>query len=96
MSAFVIATVSIKNPEKFQEYAEKAGPTFAPFGGKPVVKGKFVGTLSGEATHSTAAVMQFPSLDEVESWYNSDAYQALIPLRQEACDMGIVKYEMPN
>ena len=37
-------------------------------------------------------VIRFPSIDAIDRWYHSDAYQALIPLRDEAADVTIVGY----
>lgn len=89
MSAFAIALVSIKNPEKFQEYAKAAGPTFAAFNAKHITKGKNAGTLCGASSHQMAAIFEFPDVESAQNWYNSDAYQAIIPLRDEACDVTI-------
>lgn len=96
MSAFFVATVSVKDGEKFKEYAAKSAETFRPFSGELVIRGKFVGTFVGNAGHQATAVVKFPNLDALESWYASDAYQALIPLRDEASDITIVKYEVPE
>ena len=96
MSAFMIATISIKNPEKFQEYAEKVPATVIPFGGELLIKGKFTGALTGEADHQMAGVVKFPDLESIDNWFNSDAYQALIPLRNEGADVQMTKYLMPT
>jgi len=39
--------------------------------------------LHGEAPHPLKAVIQFPDKESARNWYNSDAYQAIIPLRNE-------------
>ncbi len=96
MSAFFIATVTMKDGEKFQEYAAKSTGTFQPFGGELIIKGKFNGTLVGNADHQAAAIIKFPDIEALENWYASDAYQALIPLRNEAAEMTLVKYEVPR
>ena len=95
MSAFFIATVTIKDAEKFTEYGGKAGATFAPFGGKLLTKGKAEKTLAGESSHQTAAIVSFPDMAALEGWYQSPEYQALIPLRDSAADMTLVAYAVP-
>lgn len=92
MTAFFIATVSIKNPEKFQQYAAKAGETMAPFGGEAVLRGKSEKSLTGTTDHQAVGIVQFANMGQLNQWYNSDAYQAIIPLRNEAADMTIVTY----
>jgi len=92
MSAFFVATATIKNPEKVQEYAKKASETFATYGGEFVVRGKFNSILVGSANHHAVAVVKFPSMDALNAWYNSPEYQAIVPLRIEAADMQIITY----
>jgi uncharacterized protein (DUF1330 family) len=38
-------------------------------------------------------VIRFPSLADADGWHNSAAYQALIPIRQEAADVVLTTYE---
>jgi uncharacterized protein (DUF1330 family) len=38
-------------------------------------------------------VIRFPDADAVAGWYNSPAYQALVPLRVAAADVDLVSYE---
>ena len=95
MSAFFIATTTIKDPEKFQEYAGKAGATFAAFGGELSARGKAEATLAGQSDHQAAVVVRFPDLASLNSWYQSADYQALIPLRDQAVDMTMVAYSAP-
>lgn len=96
MAAFFIATLSIKNPEKFQEYAQKVPATLASFGGEFLTKGKVGEALSGSADHQAAAIVKFPDLQSVSDWYKSDAYQAIIPVRDEGADVTLISYEVPE
>jgi len=95
MTAFFIGMTSIKDAEKFQDYAAKAAPTFAPFGGKMVIRGKAEQALAGEANHQAVGIVSFPDMEALNNWYQSDAYQALIPLRNAAADMDLVAYSEP-
>jgi uncharacterized protein (DUF1330 family) len=94
MSAFFIATATINNPEKVQEYARKAAETFAAHGGEFVVRGKLDAAFVGSADHQVVAVVRFPSMGALNAWYKSPEYQAIIPLRTEAADMKIVTYSV--
>lgn len=95
MTAFFIANVTVKNPEKFQEYAQKAGATFASHGGEPVLRGKTAEVLAGSADHQAVGIVKFPDQNSLLAWYNSAAYQAILPLRDEAAEMTIVTYDIP-
>jgi len=96
MTAFFVATSRIKDPQKYAEYGANAGATFAAFGGQLVVRGKAGDVLAGASDHQTIAVVRFPDTAAINGWYNSPAYQALIPLRDEAVDMTLVTYEEPT
>lgn len=96
MKAFVIAYVTIKDGEKFLAYAKAAGESMQPFGGNVITKGKAVQQLAGEHDKQNVAIIAFPDLESLESWYNSDNYQAIIPLRKEAADIIITSYVMPE
>lgn len=96
MAAFFVATVTVKNPGKFQEYAQKAAATFAPHGGETVLRGKADGALAGAADHQAVGIVRFPSRDALMAWFNSPEYQAIVPLRDEAAEMTIVTYAVPN
>jgi uncharacterized protein (DUF1330 family) len=95
MPAFLVATVRVKDPEKFQQYSEKAGPTFAPFGGELVLRGASQEVLVGQTSPHASAIIQFPDMKAIRGWFASDAYSALGHLRDAACDMTLVSYETP-
>ena len=95
MTTFFVATATVKDPQKFQEYAQKAGETLTPHQGELVLRGKKDDVLAGHADHQTVGIIKFPSQDALKAWFNSDAYQAIVPLRKEAADMTIVTYSVP-
>lgn len=96
MTAFFIATVTIKDPEKFQEYARRAGETFGAHGAEPVMRGRLDAILTnGEATHQTVGIVKFPNAAALSAWHASSEYQAIIPLRDESADVTITSYVVP-
>ncbi len=96
MTAFAIATVTVKNPEKMQQYGASAGQTIAAHGGELLIRGAFAKSLTGNGEAHMKAIIKFPDMDALDAWYASDAYQAIIPLRNEACDMAISAYAVPE
>lgn len=85
MAAFVIVHATPKNAEKMQQYGAGAGPTLAEFGGEFLGRGTNE-DLHGENGYAMSVLLSFPDADAARRWYNSDAYQALIPVRSEAMD----------
>jgi len=92
MTAFFVATSRIKDSEKFAEYGAKAAGTFPAFGGTLVIRGKADQALAGHSDHQAVGVVRFPDMESLNNWYQSNEYQALIPLREEAADMTLVSY----
>jgi uncharacterized protein (DUF1330 family) len=95
MAAFFIAQVKLKNGEKFQAYAAQTKAIFADYGAELITRGKAMGSIAGDVTHDAVAVMKFPDMQKLEAAFATDAYQAIVPLRDEAADITIVKYEQP-
>ncbi len=96
MAAFFVSTVTVKDKEKFQQYAKRAAETFAPHGGELVLRGQFDAVLAGEDNHHAVGIVRFPDRAALSAWYGSDEYQALIPLRDKAAEMTLVAYSEPS
>ena len=92
-AAYVIGHITVKNAEKWAEYRNQVQATLEPWGAELVLRGKRVAILAGEHPHSDIVVIRFPDKEAVNSWYSSPAYQALIPLRQQAAEVVLLSYE---
>lgn len=95
-AAIVVATVAIEDPAKFREYAAQAQATLREYGGAPVVGGRLAKTLAGDADHGLISVIRFASVERALAWYRSEAYQDLVPLRQQAGTVTLRIYAVPN
>ncbi|QLY32662.1 DUF1330 domain-containing protein [Nocardia huaxiensis] len=62
------------------EYLERIDATFTPFGGRFLVHGPGQTVMEGPAD-SNFVVVEFPTRQAAQDWYNSPAYQAILPLR---------------
>lgn len=92
-SGYVVGQITVKNSEKWAEYRSQVPATLEPWGAELVFRGKQVAALAGANPHPDIVVIRFPDLAAVDGWFNSPAYQALIPLRQEAAEMVLLTYE---
>jgi uncharacterized protein (DUF1330 family) len=93
MSAYVIGHITVKDTEKWAEYRRQVPGTLEPWGAQVILRGRQAAVLAGEHHHTDTVVIQFPDQDAIQGWYRSSAYQALIPLRNEAADMILVSYD---
>lgn len=92
MTAFFVASVAVKNPDKFQDYSQKAAATISAHGGEVILRGKAESALAGVLAHQAVGIVGFPSMAALTAWFNSPEYQAIVPLRDEAADMSIITY----
>ena len=75
MKGYVVCVYkSISSEEKLQEYAVKAKTAVKKYEGKFVIKGGKATTNEGEKSPRTV-VIEFPSYDKANSFYNSKEYQ---------------------
>mgnify|MGYP001159246293 FL=1 len=93
MSAYVIGHISIKDPEKWAAYRSQVPATLAPWNAELVFRGKRMAVFSGEHPHTDTVVLRFADADSARAWFASPAYQALIPLREQAADVVLIGYE---
>jgi uncharacterized protein (DUF1330 family) len=87
-------SITVRDQEKFDSYFAQAQPTLAEYGAMLQFKGVKPEVLHGVNTYKVIALFRFESKEKIIEWYNSPAYQALIPLRLEAADMVFTAYEV--
>lgn len=92
MTAFIIGHISVKDPLQWDEYRSRVPDTLAPWGAELLLRGKRATVLSGDHDYTDTVVIRFPDEASVNKWYNSSAYQALIPLRTQAADVVLVSF----
>lgn len=90
--AHVIGHITVKDADKWAEYRSKVPATLAPWGAELMFRGQKRIVLSGTHPHTDTVVLRFPDLESVRKWYASDAYQALIPLREQAAEVVLVVF----
>jgi uncharacterized protein (DUF1330 family) len=91
--ALVVGQMTVKQPEKWAQYRSQVLATLLPFGGELVFRGEQVQSFSGVNPHPDIVVIRFSSLADAQGWHASAAYQALIPLRQEAAEVVLTTYQ---
>lgn len=91
--AHIVGEIRIKDPGKWEEYRSRVPATLAPWGAEVLFRGKLAAVYGGEIPHTDIVAIRFRSLEEANAWFASPAYQALIPLREEAAEVTLCCYE---
>jgi uncharacterized protein (DUF1330 family) len=84
MAAYVIGDIEVTDPAAFQEYRNRVGATVEQYGGRFVVRGGRVNRKEGDWQPRRLLMLEFPSLEQAERWYNSSEYKPLIAMRENA------------
>ncbi|MFG2090483.1 MULTISPECIES: DUF1330 domain-containing protein [unclassified Spirillospora] len=63
-------------------YMERIQASLDPFGGRFLVHGSDPEVMEGPVDGSYVLV-EFPDIDKARAWYESDAYQAILPMRTD-------------
>ena len=90
MKAYVIALETIHDQAMFAEYAKGVPATLAPFQGRLVARGGKFTVLEGEWQNPRTVIIEFPSREAAQGWYDSDAYQKIIGLRHQSSKGNLV------
>ena len=84
MAAYLIVDLDVNDSEKIAEYRRGAGPAVARHGGRLLVRNGAREVLEGSWTPKELIIIEFPSMQELKNWYNSEEYRPLIDLRKAA------------
>ncbi len=89
MAAFVVVqALEITDPAGMSRYAQIVGQTIEQHGGR-VVAGRQAQVLEGELHPLSMFVIEFPSQEHVQRWYDSEAYREPKALRQRSSRMNL-------
>lgn len=80
MPGYVVANVEIHDPDAYAGYSAQVEGTLEPFGGRFIVRGGEKDVREGE-WFARVVVIEFPSVDNARAWYESEAYQRILPTR---------------
>ncbi len=82
--AYIVITEDVKDPAGMTEYAKLAGKAMA---GATLLSFDTKAEVIEGTWHGTQTVLlEFESEEAAREWYNSDAYQEAVKLRQKAAD----------
>lgn len=76
MAGFIIATVTITNPEAFGRYAATIAGLAEKYGGEQVFKGGVLEVLEGNSPRNERIVVtRFPDTDAARAYLNDPVYK---------------------
>lgn len=84
MPAYAIVLVEVTDQEQYSKYTQATPAVIAKFGGKFIVRGGKTVTLEGTEEKRRVVVIEFPSFELAQAFYQSEEYQQVKELRSGA------------
>ena len=98
MASYLVANYKVTNPEGYAAYIAAVGATIAAHGGKILVAGPDSTAVEGNP-HPVTVVLQFPTREALQGWYDSPQYREIIQLRTDNTEGFVVfadEFVMPG
>jgi len=92
--AYLIAHVQVTDPEGWKQYLTALPGTLAPYHVKVLARAPGVAVDASTPPAGSTAILAFNSMDDLKAWWNSPAYQAIIPLREKSAKT--IVYAVPG
>ncbi len=84
MPGYLIANLTVTDPERYQLYRERVPAIIARYGGRYLVRAGAIHPMEGDLGLDRFVVIEFPSMDAAKRFYDSPEYAPLLKLRVEA------------
>jgi len=92
LTCLLVGQVIVKNDTLWKQYVNGVSKSLEPFNALILFRGQKSQVLAGENPTDLIVTISFEIREEIDVWFNSDLYQKLIPLRDEAADVIITTY----
>jgi uncharacterized protein (DUF1330 family) len=91
--AYILVQVEVTNPQQYAEYTKLSPAIIEKFGGRFLARGGRIATLEGPPARSRVVVIEFPSFERAQQFYNSPDYEAARKVRAGAASAQFVLVE---
>jgi uncharacterized protein (DUF1330 family) len=91
--AYMIAQIDVTNPQQYGEYAKLSPDIIAKYGGRFIARAGRTVTLEGPAARSRVVIIEYPSFERAQAFFNSPEYQKIKKLRDGAANAQFIVVE---
>jgi uncharacterized protein (DUF1330 family) len=93
LPAYVIFDVEIHDPARYQEFMSKVKPALEEAGAKYLARGGPHKVYEGDWQPRRIVLLEFPSVEAWETFYNGPVYRGLKAIRDECSSARLVGVE---
>ena len=90
MTAYVIVSVNVTDPEKYKNYMALSPAAIEAAGGKFIVRGGNPKIMEGEWLRPRVVIIEYPTREAAEAFYNSTLYVEARAAREGAAEFSMV------
>jgi len=84
MPAYVIARVNITDRQQYQKYLAVVPSAIVRYDGRVIARSEGPVTLEGREERRRVIIIEFPSVERAQEWYDSPEYRHARTLRKDA------------
>jgi len=84
MAAYIVAHIEVTDPARYEEYRRQVAATITQYGGRFLVRGGATEVLEGSLRPGRVVILEFASIEQAKTWWDSPEYRPLRELRQRA------------
>ncbi len=95
--AYLLAEVQVTDPNTWKQYIAALPGTLAPYKTRTLARANPVALDNSAPPAGSLVIIEFNNMEDVKAFWNSPAYQAIIPLREKSAKTRIYAVEgMPQ
>lgn len=93
MAAYMTGFIEVIEPEGYEHYRLNAPATVFQYGGRYITKPGTSKVVEGDWPLGRFVILEFPTMAQLETWWNSPEYAPLKEIRQRAARCRIMMTE---
>ena len=90
MAAYIIAYIEVTDPPRYEQYKKLTPDAIARYGGKFIVRGGEKLTLEGPTENRRVVVLEFPTIEQARTFYDSPEYRHAKSFREGAAKASFI------
>ena len=93
MAAYLIGDVEVIDAAGYDVYRQQVPATIAAYGGRYLARGGAIETLEGGWAPQRCVILEFPSMAQLKTWWDSPEYVPLRAIRERTTHSRIIVTE---
>ena len=90
MSAYIVASVNVTDPEKYKNYMALSPVAIDAAGGKFIVRGGNPEILEGDWSRPRVVIIEYPTREAAKAFYDSALYVTARAEREGAAEFSMI------